>query len=336
MKILVVRVGRAGDVVMVTPALAAILKLYPDAELHVLTGPDGTRVLRGYDPRLTEVMVYDRKALCGYAVRRKIAHRIAREEYAHIYCFELNPGYYRLFRNSSAQLHAIDHTHEELNYSERCLRVVQQGHEGDVANEWVNLPVSEQGKEKAETLLRDAGIGAEDFVVAMHPSFSGLRKASFRSKKAHYLRQWPVTSFARLAQLLVGYMESMEMPVKIIMDLLPDERDLGESIVAASGGCITLLTPPPDFERYKAVIQRAELLITPNTGPMHIGGAVGARMVALFSGMSPADCGPYVPAEQYVALCAEDTSAPEKGIAAITPQDVFAACRTFLPDRREP
>lgn len=335
MKILAVRVGRAGDVVMVTPALAAILKLYPHAELHLLTGPDGTRVLKGYDARLTEVMVYDRKKMFGFVARSKIAGRIAREGYSHIYCFELNPGYYRLFRKSAAQLHAIDRAHEELNYSERCLRVVQQGHEGEVENEWVNLPVSEQGRERAEALLRDAGIGADDFVIAMHPSFSGLRKARFRSKKAHYLRQWPVESFARLAQLLVEYMENMGMPVKVIMDLLPDERELGESIVAASGGCITLLTPPPDFERYKAVIRRADLLITPNTGPMHIGGAVGTHMVALFSGMSPADCGPYVPAEQYVALCAEDTTSPERGIAAITPQAVFDACRSFLPDRRE-
>ncbi|MCK5092289.1 MAG: hypothetical protein KAR30_07145, partial [Gammaproteobacteria bacterium] len=119
--------------------------------------------------------------------------------------------------------------------------------------------------------------------------------------------------------------------LKIIMDLLPDERELGEKIVAASGNRVLLLTPRPDFERYKAVIQRANLLITPNTGPMHIGGAVGTSMVALFAGMSPEDCGPYVPKEQYVALCAEDTDSPELGISAISPTKVFKACREFLP-----
>lgn len=37
------------------------------------------------------------------------------------------------------------------------------------------------------------------------------------------------------------------------MDLLPEEHGLGESIVQMSGGAVALLTPPPDFERYKAI-----------------------------------------------------------------------------------
>jgi ADP-heptose:LPS heptosyltransferase len=175
-----------------------------------------------------------------------------------------------------------------------------------------------------------AGINENDYVIAMHPSFSGLRKSFFRSKKENYLRQWPIASFAHLAILLTEYANKADLDVKIIMDLLPDERELGEKIVHASGDRVILLTPKPDFGRYKAVIQRTNLLITPNTGPMHIGGAVGTEMVALFSGMSPDDCGPYVPKEQFIALCAEDTDKPELGIAAISPNRVFKACQKFL------
>ena len=117
----------------------------------------------------------------------------------------------------------------------------------------------------------------------------------------------------------------------IVMDLLPEERSLGESIVRASEGRIRLLTPAPDFERYKATLQRMNLLITPNTGPMHIAGAVGTRMVALFCVQHPGDSGPYVPPAQWVALRAEDTLAPHLGLAAIAPIDVFEACRRYLP-----
>ena len=331
LKILVIRVGRAGDVVMITPALAALLKCYPDAEFHVLTGPDGWRVLKGYDPGLKEIIIYDRRALFGHFMRKKITERILQENYSHIFCFELNPGYKKLFSRSFAKTYCIDQKHEQLNYSERCLRVVMDSQEGKIKNEWVNLPVTEEGKEKCDILLMGSGIEKKDYVIAMHPSFSGLRKGLFRDKKENYLRQWPVSSFAHLAILLTEHAKKAGFELKIIMDLLPDERELGEKIVAASGSRVILFTPRPDFERYKAVIQRANLLVTPNTGPMHIGGAVGTSMVALFAGMSPEDCGPYVPKEQYVALCAEDTDSPELGISAISPTKVFEASREFLP-----
>jgi len=48
-KILIVRVGRVGDMVMITAALKAILDEYPQAEIHVLTGADGKRVLSNID-----------------------------------------------------------------------------------------------------------------------------------------------------------------------------------------------------------------------------------------------------------------------------------------------
>lgn len=43
MKILVIRIGRAGDMVMITPALSALIDKYPNAEITVLTSPDGDR-----------------------------------------------------------------------------------------------------------------------------------------------------------------------------------------------------------------------------------------------------------------------------------------------------
>jgi hypothetical protein len=62
---------------------------------------------------------------------------------------------------------------------------------------------------------------------------------------------------------------------------------------------------------------------------MHIAAAVGTPLVALFSHMSPRDCGPYVPAGNYTALRAEDTGHPELGLAAISPESVFSACLPF-------
>jgi len=52
MKILVIRIGRAGDMVMITPALMALTKKYPDAEITILTSPNGRRILNDFHPQI--------------------------------------------------------------------------------------------------------------------------------------------------------------------------------------------------------------------------------------------------------------------------------------------
>jgi ADP-heptose:LPS heptosyltransferase len=165
----------------------------------------------------------------------------------------------------------------------------------------------------------------------LHASFSGLRKAKLRSQHHRHQKTWPEEAFARLAGKLVDYGKTVGREITVVMDMLPEEQDLGERIVSASGGAITLMTPKPDFERYKAALQAMSLLVVPNTGPMHIAGAVGTPVVALFSELDPRDCGPYVPTDKVRYLCAEDTAEPEKGLAAISVDSVFEACKTFLP-----
>ena len=73
------------------------------------------------------------------------------------------------------------------------------------------------------------------------------------------------------------------------------------------------------------------LLITPDTGPMHIAAAVGTRNICLFSGKSPEDCGPYMKPEHYIALRSEDYGDTELGLRAIKPEHVFEACKKLLP-----
>ena len=117
---------------------------------------------------------------------------------------------------------------------------------------------------------------------------------------------------------------------KIIIDLIPDEAELGNEIKEKANGSITLLLERPNFERYKALIKRADLLVTPNTGPLHVAAAVDTQIVALFSGWDPADCGPFMRPERFTILRAEDTAEPEQGLPSISVSSVFDACKKRL------
>ncbi len=332
-KILVIRVGRAGDIVMITAALSAILKNYPGAEVDVLSGADASRVLKNYHPDLKNIYVYDRKNLFSFWKRRKLAKTFFSNNYDKVFNFELNPSFRKFYHSLDADIYELDRSEPHLHYSQRCFNLVKRALGHDIEQQWAWLPVTDEGRKKATSLLKEKDVTESSFVIGIHPSFSGLKKASFRNKSQHYLREWSAENFARTAVLLNEYAVKEGFDCKMIMDLLPEENELGEKIVAASGGIVRLFTPAPDFERYKAMIERMDLLLVPNTGPMHIAAAVNTPMVALFSGLKVEDCGPYMPADRYVALKAEDCGQPELGISAITPEQVFSACKKFISDK---
>ncbi len=328
------RVGRAGDIVMITPALNALLSAYPDAELHVLTSLEGRRVLNGFDPRLTRFLIYRTGLAWEMLYRSRIRRQIRAGKYSQIFVFEGDRRFHRLLRDAGDSVHMLRSGPPASHYCTRCLSLVGQSLAGPLGTGWVTLPVTAEGRKKADAYFRSRGIEDGDCLVGFHATFSQASALPFRKRRARLHRSWPAASFVRLASLVSQRARSDGIPLRIVMDVLPEERRLVAPIEEASGGTVQVISLPPDFERYKAVLERMALLVTPDTGPMHIAAAVGTPLVALFSRKSPEDCGPFVPAGKYKVLRAEDTAQPEQGLAAITPESVFAACLPFLADWR--
>ncbi len=278
-KILAIRIGRSGDIVMITAALKAMLKKYPDAEIDVLTSPDGKRLLSGFDKRLNVLYVHERKSLFEYFKRKKIINQIKKEHYDAVYCFELKSSFAQFYQNTGSEIFQLGHTDKIINYAQRCLELVWGPVDSNNKHEWIWLPVTDSARQKTNKMLEDVGIKNETPVVGFHPSFSGLRKSWFRSQGHREEKEWPVEYFGALAIALDNYAKGKQMKLAIIMDLVEEDRELGEAIVKASKGTVKLLIPPLDFERYKASLERMNVLVVPNTGPMHIAGAVGTNLV---------------------------------------------------------
>lgn len=330
MKILVVRIGRAGDMVMITPALNALTSKFPDAEITLLTSPDGRRVLKDFHPQIKNVWILERKKLFPFMQRRKINRAIQQYNFQYIFCFETKASFTKLFSGSTAQQHILpDIKQSEINFAKRCLNLVEPTFNKE--NYSVFLPIQDDAKQRARTILQQADISDTTFLVGIHPSYSGLGKKFGRNKKSLPHRNWPISHWAELCKLIKNYAEKNGHNIQIIMDLMPEEKELGLEIIETSQHSVKLLTPQPDFERYKATLARMNLLIVPNTGPMHIGAAVGTNIVSLFSIHNPKDCAPFTKQNKLAVLRAEDCQYPEKGLAAISAEDVFHASKIFLP-----
>ncbi len=330
MKILVVRIGRAGDMVMITPALTALINKYPAAEITLLTSTDGRRVLNDFHPQIKNVWILDRKKLFPFIQRRKIKHAIQQTDFQHIFCFETKASFTKLFRGSAAQIHILQNIKQsEINFAERCLKMIDPVFNKDQYP--VFLPIQNDAKQRAQNILQEAGISNDTFLIGIHPSYSGLGKKFGRNKKSLPHRNWPISHWGELCKLIKNYAQEKGLNIQIIMDLMPEEKELGLEIIEASQHNVELLTPAPDFERYKATLARMDLLIVPNTGPMHIAAAVGTNIVSLFSIHNPKDCAPFTDKSKLTVLRAEDCQYPELGLAAISADDVFQASKAFLP-----
>ncbi len=144
-------------------------------------------------------------------------------------------------------------------------------------------------------LLLGAGLGLRLAAVRMETSlglgpspvagsFAALNPGA---RKADHL--WPAERFAAVAR---GLRAVHGLHSAVFWG--PGEEPLARSVVAASQGAAEL-APPTDLEQLAAAFRASALVVTNDTGPMHLAAACGARVVAIFldeAGLRWAHAGP--------------------------------------------
>jgi ADP-heptose:LPS heptosyltransferase len=329
-RILVIRVGRVGDTVMMTPALKALIRIYPDAEFTLVVSPEGKRLLADYSHQIKNIISWDRHGPLAFLETRKLLAQLSKLEFTQKYCFDTNPRIAAITNNIAGKLHWYKGSSTIKHCARHYLDLVAEVNDTDIEDIPVNIPVSRSASEKTNQELARLGISEDDTVVMFHPTFSGYSRFFIRKRTAKKRKLWPAAHYGELGYRLASTRMVNGSSPKILIALLPDEISFGKRIVSYSKGSITLLKSESGFERYKALLNRADLLVTPDSGPMHLGAAVDTAIVAFFSMKDPADCGPYMDPDRFTILRSEDSDRPEQGIAAISVDTVYDACISQL------
>lgn len=323
MQILAVRVGRVGDTVMMTPALQAILQCHPDAELTILASPEGKSLLCDFSPAIKEIWTWDRHGpIQSFLNKRALQKKIAASSFDSIYCFDTSPRIAALFADSHCPFHWFHGSDTVKHTAKHYLDLVASVCDKPLADYYNHLPVDHEQSRLLDIELETVGITSQDIVVMMHPTFSGYTKLGLRKRTARIRKLWPAENYGALGKRLSDTETSDGRKIKPVIALLPKEISLGKEIVKHSDGAVTLLESQPTFGRYKALLKRADLLLTPDSGPMHIASALGTRIVAFFSMKDPGDCGPYMTTGNFTILRSDD---PVNGIANIDVDTVYHA-----------
>lgn len=116
-------------------------------------------------------------------------------------------------------------------------------------------------------------------------------------------KRWPIASFAALSKEI--YRRSGALTVIVGG---PEDVERGEELARLIGPAATNLTNSGGFARLAAVLERATLMITNDSGPMHLSAGVGTPVVAMFGPTDPALVGPY--GKRHVTLKASVDCAP--------------------------
>ena len=283
--ICLLRLSALGDVTHVLPLVATLRAAWPDVALSWVIGKGEHRLLEGLPG--VEFLVYDKKSgLAGMrAVRRALAGRrfdallqmqvAARANLLSAFVpARRRIGYDRsrskdlhgLFVNERIPdrpgihvLDAIGSFCEPLGLRQDRVR-------------W-DMPVPDEARDWARAQWPDEGRPA----LLVSPCSSHVR------------RNWYADRYAALAD----HAAAQGWRVVLCGGRSQLERDTADAILAAMTAPALDLVGKDTLKQLPALLERAALLVTPDSGPMHIANAMGTKVLGLHAASNPARSGPY-------------------------------------------
>lgn len=348
-KILLIRLRRIGDIIMTTPAVALLKTRLPGASLTYLVEEPYRRLVEG-NPHLERVIVVEKNQKFRDFV--KLILQVRREGYDALLDFHGGPRASWITFFSKARLKiGYRIKHKGFLYDIRVPRGREEGDKGGFVH----------SVENHANLVRALGIAFEDSDIPA-PILSSptdeeagrVRKiledrGALQSKNAvlhigagNEFRDWGTENITGLIRRLA------RLPgLKIVMvgsasevDQRAETEILEELAAAGAWGShnIISLVGQLNLMEMKEVIARAALFVGPDSGPMHIAASTSTPIVAYFGPTLPAHFAPWK-AKAIVIEKAMDcrpckqrrcVTSDFRCIRAITPDEVFAACRNFL------
>lgn len=300
--ILIVKLSSLGDVVHTLPALNAVRSHYPRAHISWLVEASAKEIVEGHCA-LDRVLVWRRRDFeaafksgrwhtawrifsetlrevrqfpCELVIdfqglmksgmwtalarsRRKVGfgRGMERSEGSHLFLTERVPAV-------SMDIHAL----------ERSLLLLEAIgiKRGPVE---YHFPIDQKARDVVADLLQTKGITASDRLVAVHP-----------------MTRWPTKLWLEERFALVAD-ELTAGGAKVVFTGSPSDNQALDRIASVMKSPMIRTGGEGGLKALAALYQRANVLLSTDTGPMHIAAAVGTSVVALFGPTSPQRTGPY-------------------------------------------
>lgn len=286
-RILLIKPSSFGDIVHGLPVLAACKGHWPEAQIDWAVKPEWAGLLTGH-PLLRRVVFFP--VTVGEGLRAWPALR--RQDYDLVIDLQglFRSGLYAALtgcpvrvgfddgREASAWFYSrrVKVSNDAVHAVDRCLDLVRRIGVKTAPTPAFPLPDGEKQQEWVDGVWRRQNIRAGEVVCVIHPS------ARWATKR------WPAERFAQLADGLIAR-ERMRI---MIVGSAAEASQIEEMSRQMSQPAINL-AGQTDLLQLATLLRRANLLVSNDSGPIHLAAAVGTPVVAIFGPTDPSRVGPY-------------------------------------------
>jgi lipopolysaccharide heptosyltransferase II len=303
-RILVIRLDLIGDLVMTTTLIRALKRSYPAAQIDLMATPGSASIL-GNDPDLSQVIPYDPniwrrpKTLTRLKNWRDLLN-LRKRLHARQYDLAISvfgpwaallavisgasrrlgfakEGYPGLMTDTVPGAHwsKNDHKHE-VDY---CLELAQAaGATIQPEDRTPHIYTDPNARKEVKHLLEAEGIQFERPLVTCQ-----INSNNGQSKR------WPIPYWATLLDRLI------REGVQVVLTGAPADQPNIQDVMRRMQERPLNLAARTSLPQLAALLQLSDLLISGDSGPMHVAAAVGAPVLAIFGPTDPAHSGPISP-----------------------------------------
>ena len=271
-RILLIRLSSLGDIVLTTPAIRAVRTHFPDAHITMLVGKQPAEVLRE-NPHLDEIITFDRFAKDKDTGEMLRTARVLRERK-----FTLAIDLQRKFR--TALLMYLSGAVKRVGKGRLCtVRVPEQGNKHATSHYFdllhaVGIPAVDQRLELFLAATERADATQRFDTAGVTPT--GL-KVGFFPGAGWKLREWMPERFAAIGDRLVQHFDA-----EVLIFGGEKESELVHTVANLMNTRAVTFAGNLQVRELAACVEKCNLFLTNDTGPMHIAAAVGTPTVSLF------------------------------------------------------
>ncbi|MBL7071165.1 MAG: glycosyltransferase family 9 protein [Candidatus Omnitrophica bacterium] len=266
-KILFITLSNIGDIILTTPAVRVLRESFPGARLDVMVGPNGAELFDGH-PAVSGVIIYDKHAVIND--KRNLLRKLRKNKYDLVVdmkntLFPFLVG--AKYRTSLVHTPPMDLKHKKRQHLWK-LSTIGLGVED--ADFYVYL--TREDEEYIGNIISKMDRARP--IIALSP---GAKSD---------IKKWPKEKFSLLADKLIK-----ELGAQVIMVGDNSDKDLiGE--IASKNTEVVDLSGKTTLRQLASALKHSDLLVTNDSAPLHLAGAVNTDVLAIFGPTDPASYGP--------------------------------------------
>ncbi|MFH0840351.1 MAG: glycosyltransferase family 9 protein [Candidatus Omnitrophota bacterium] len=267
-RILFITLSNIGDIVLTMPVMSVLCGHFPNARLDVMVGPNGEDLFKKH-PAVFKLIIYNKHT--SLKEKRRLIQKLRKVRYDLI--VDMRNSLFPFLLGAKYRTSPIQSVPKAVRHKKEQHLAKLSSIGLEVKDAPFCIHILPEDNDFADKIIKRSD--AKKPVIAIAPG----------SKSE--IKRWTKKGYAELVRRLID-----EAGADVILAGDKADRVIVKDIMAAANKEVIDLTGETSLCRLAALLKKADLLITNDSAPMHLGVAVGTKVLAIFGPTDPRLYGP--------------------------------------------